>query len=92
MSWVSARTELVSRRVIVTATLATGHARVTSQTNVLVRTQTTATQAEEGLLLGDPRLAFDQAAKRGGSGNLDRCAEWSFCLTAARMAAEQERR
>jgi hypothetical protein len=29
---------------------------------------------------------------RGGSGNLDRYGEWSFCLTAARMAAEQERR
>ena len=29
---------------------------------------------------------------RGGSGNLDRGDEWSFCLTAARMAAEQERR
>jgi hypothetical protein len=29
---------------------------------------------------------------RGGSENLDRCDEWSFCLTAARMAAEQERR
>jgi hypothetical protein len=29
---------------------------------------------------------------RGGSGNLHRCDEWSFCLTAARMAAEQERR
>ena len=31
-------------------------------------------------------------ALRGGSGNLDRGVEWSFCLTAARMAAEQERR
>jgi hypothetical protein len=30
--------------------------------------------------------------RRGGSGNLHRCDEWSFCLTAARMAAEQERR
>jgi hypothetical protein len=29
---------------------------------------------------------------RGGPGNLDRCVEWSFCLTAARMVAEQERR
>jgi hypothetical protein len=29
---------------------------------------------------------------RGGPRNLDRCGEWSFCLTAARMAAEQERR
>jgi hypothetical protein len=29
---------------------------------------------------------------RGGSGNLHRWDEWSFCLTAARMAAEQERR
>ena len=29
---------------------------------------------------------------RGGSGNLDKGAEWSFCLMAARMAAEQERR
>jgi putative transposase len=29
---------------------------------------------------------------RGGPRNLDRCDKWSFCLTAARMAAEQERR
>jgi hypothetical protein len=29
---------------------------------------------------------------RGGLGFLDRCDEWSFCLTAARMVAEQERR
>ena len=29
---------------------------------------------------------------RDGSGNLNRYGEWSFCLTAARMAAEQERR
>jgi hypothetical protein len=29
---------------------------------------------------------------RGGSGFLHRCNEWSFCLMAARMAAEQERR
>jgi light-regulated signal transduction histidine kinase (bacteriophytochrome) len=27
---------------------------------------------------------------RGGSGNPDNGAEWSFCLTAARMAADQE--
>jgi len=27
---------------------------------------------------------------RGGSGNLHSGAEWSFCLTAARMAADQE--
>ena len=30
--------------------------------------------------------------RRAGSGNLDRRAEWSFCLTAARMAAGRERR
>jgi hypothetical protein len=35
------------------------------------------------------RAAWD---RRGGSGFLDRCDEWSFCLTAARMVAEQERR
>jgi hypothetical protein len=29
-------------------------------------------------------------ALRGGSGNPDNGAEWSFCLTAARMAADQE--
>ena len=28
---------------------------------------------------------------RGGPGNLNRLDKWSFCLTAARMAAEQER-
>ena len=28
---------------------------------------------------------------RGGSGNLHSGAEWSFCLTAARIAADQER-
>jgi hypothetical protein len=27
---------------------------------------------------------------RDGSGNLHNGAEWSFCLTAARMAADQE--
>jgi hypothetical protein len=27
---------------------------------------------------------------RGGPGNLDRSDKWSFCLTAARMAADQE--
>jgi len=32
------------------------------------------------------------AVLRDGSGNLHRVDEWSFCLTAARMAAEQERR
>ena len=30
--------------------------------------------------------------KRAGSGNPDRGDEWSFCLTAARMAAGRERR
>ena len=34
----------------------------------------------------------DLAAVRDGSGNLHWVDEWSFCLTAARMAAEQERR
>jgi hypothetical protein len=29
---------------------------------------------------------------RAGSGFLNRVDKWSFCLTAARMAAEQERR
>jgi hypothetical protein len=29
---------------------------------------------------------------RAGSGFLNRLDKWSFCLTAARMAAEQERR
>jgi transposase len=29
--------------------------------------------------------------ERAGSGNLDSGAEWSFCLTAARLAAGQER-
>jgi hypothetical protein len=33
-----------------------------------------------------------EEAVRGGSGFLHRCNEWSFCLMAARMAAEQERR
>lgn len=28
---------------------------------------------------------------RGGSGKLHSGAEWNFCLTAARMAADQER-
>ena len=31
------------------------------------------------------------ALERGGSRNLDRRDEWSFCLTAARLVAEQER-
>ena len=33
-----------------------------------------------------------RAAVRDGSGNLHWVDEWSFCLTVARMAAEQERR
>ena len=33
-----------------------------------------------------------QGLQRDGSGNLHWVDEWSFCLTAARMAAEQERR
>ena len=37
----------------------------------------------------DYRVVEDE---RDGSGNLNRYGEWSFCLTAARMAAEQERR
>ncbi len=32
------------------------------------------------------RVAVDDI--RGGSGNLDRLDEWSFCLTAAGMAAD----
>jgi hypothetical protein len=36
--------------------------------------------------------AITREVIRGGSGNLHRRDEWSFCLTAARMAAEQERR
>lgn len=36
---------------------------------------------------------YDRTTRgRDGSGNLHRFDEWSFCLTAARMAAEQERR
>ena len=35
---------------------------------------------------------FVDGLKRDGSGNLDRGDKWSFCLTAARVAAEQERR
>ena len=31
------------------------------------------------------------AEERGGSGKLHSGAEWNFCLTAARMAADQER-
>jgi hypothetical protein len=34
-------------------------------------------------------IRFEQ--ERAGSGNLDSGAEWSFCLTAARLAAGQER-
>src|SRR4051812_39159263 len=33
-----------------------------------------------------------RSRQRAGSGNLDRGDEWSFCLTAARMAAGRERR
>ena len=38
------------------------------------------------------QIRISEADLRGGSGNLDKGAEWRFCLTAARMAAEQERR
>ncbi len=43
-----------------------------------------------GIAFGDP--AHWLAWTRDGSGNLHRFDKWSFCLTAARMAAEQERR
>ena len=45
--------------------------------------------------LDDPALGQDGEALgrvRDGSGNLHWVDEWSFCLTSARMAAEQERR
>ena len=35
---------------------------------------------------------FDTVEERAGSGFLNRLDRWSLCLTAARMAAEQERR
>jgi len=38
------------------------------------------------------KVVVQRPRDRGGSGNLHRRDEWSFCLTAARMAAEQERR
>ena len=39
-------------------------------------------------------LAYNKSTQleRAGLGNLDRGDEWSFCLTAARMAAGRERR
>ena len=37
-------------------------------------------------------LGIDDTIERAGSGNLNRFDGWSFCLTAAGMAAEQERR
>lgn len=33
----------------------------------------------------------ERLSLRGGSGKLHSGAEWNFCLTAARMAADQER-
>ena len=36
-------------------------------------------------------LAAANNADRTGSGKLDRSARWSFCLTAARIAEDQER-
>ena len=43
--------------------------------------------------LGQPFLDVwaEARADRGGSGKLHSGAEWNFCLTAARMAADQER-
>ena len=41
---------------------------------------------------GNAAAAPAEAAVRDGSGNLHWVDEWSFCLTVARMAAEQERR
>ena len=41
---------------------------------------------------GEPADRARRGHQRGGSGNLDSGDEWSFCLTAARMAADQERR
>jgi hypothetical protein len=42
---------------------------------------------EQGNVPGEWKKAI-----RGGLRNLDRCDKWSFCLTAAKMAAELERR
>jgi len=47
---------------------------------------------EFGRLTVNEILLEPLSVERGGSGNLRRRDEWSFCLTAARMAAEQERR
>jgi adenylate cyclase len=54
-------------------------------------------QVRIGINLGEILVEADgdiygDDVNRGGSGFLDRCDEWSFCLTAARMVAEQERR
>ena len=38
------------------------------------------------------RAADKVGDERAGLGFLNKCDEWSFCLTAARMVAEQERR
>ncbi len=49
-------------------------------------------EARHGLMwtpLPNPSSVAPRA--RNGSGNLHRVDEWSFCLTAARMAAEKER-
>jgi hypothetical protein len=40
----------------------------------------------------DTEAMAAQLQERSGLGFLDRLDEWSFCLTAARMAAAQERR
>jgi hypothetical protein len=39
-----------------------------------------------------PRIPDAILDERAGSGFLNRSDKWCFCLTAARMAAEQERR
>jgi len=51
-----------------------------------------AAPGERDYMLWDGDIPGFGLRVRGGSGNLDRGVEWSFCLTAARMAAEQERR
>ncbi|MGU3662201.1 hypothetical protein [Methylobacterium fujisawaense] len=47
--------------------------------------------ARAQIFLAEATRSGPNQPKRGGSGKLHSGAEWNFCLTAARMAADQER-
>jgi hypothetical protein len=66
--------------------------RVQQQPGVPYYMAQTILMQEQALQTAQARIAELEDEVRAGSGFLNRSDRWSFCLTAARMAAEQERR